>query len=102
QGQIDIRGQQVRTHRSRQQYFPGIDVLDEGIVRRLVQIVGVATRPNGEARLGVHVDQKDAEAGVVQRRSQIGRRRRLSDAAFLIGDGNYPAHVVTPPTCPIV
>ena len=66
----------------------GIHALGEHVVDGGVEVLGVDAEAEGEAGLGVEVDEEDPLALLGERRTERGDSGRLGDAALLVGDGD--------------
>ena len=64
----------------------------EDIGHRSLDGVEVDPEAGGEVRLRVHVDAEDAIALLGKRTGEVDRRRRLADAALLVGDRDHVGH----------
>ena len=65
---------------------------DEHVGHRQLDGVEVDAQAGGEVRLRIHVDAEDAQPVLVERAGEIDGRRRLADAALLIGDRDHVRH----------
>src|ERR1019366_4676044 len=69
----------------------------EDLVDRAFHLSSVDAQATGGVALGVEIDDEDPISGESEISGEIHHRRRLSDAAFLVGAGNCLAHSVPRP-----
>ncbi len=67
--------------------------MDEHVVHRLLERVGVDALRHGQVALRVHVDAQDAMPFLGERHREVERRRGLGDAALLVGERDHVAHI---------
>jgi hypothetical protein len=91
-GEVGAAGQQVEA---------GFRLDDRVLDRRFIEQHVAAVRPRGalvnagshrRIRLRIHVDEQHAPRRLGERRGEVDRRRRLADAAFLVGDRDDAHH----------
>ena len=83
----------VATLRARPARFRDRGAFEEHVVDARVQRALVDARSHGRIALRIKVDDENAAPELSQPGGKIDRRRRLADAAFLIGDTEDSAHV---------
>jgi hypothetical protein len=64
------------------------DLVDEDVVHRRLQRVRIDPLGHREVALWIHVDAEHTVPLLDERRGQVERRRRLGDAALLVGEGD--------------
>ena len=70
----------------------GRAAVGEDVGHRAFDGVEIDAEARGQVRLGIHVDAEDAIALLSERAGEVDRRRRLADAALLIGDRDHVGH----------
>ena len=62
--------------------------MDEHVVHRLLDLVGIDALRHRQVALGVHVDAEDAVALLRERDGDVQRGGGLGHAALLVGEGD--------------
>ena len=90
-GEVDVGGQQSHPARVDDRVV-GLHPLQQHVVQRRRALLGLEAEGEGEAGLGVEVDEEHPLAEIGERQADGLGRRGLGDAAFLVGDREHPRH----------
>ncbi len=92
--EVDVRGRDVDSRGlGRQDHLgQGRSAVGEDVGHRSLDGVEVDAETRGQIRLRIHVDAQDAIALLGERTGEVDRRRRLADAALLVGDRDHVRH----------
>jgi hypothetical protein len=89
--EVDVGGEQLHAARVDDR-IAGFDPLQQDVVERRRARFRLEPEREREAGLGVEVDEQHPLAQIGQGEADGLGRRGLGDAAFLVGDREYPRH----------
>ena len=103
--ELDLRAREVEAGRCDEQalHVRGLDavlerhVLHQDVVHRGLETAVLDPETRRGIALGVEVDDQDPLAELGETGTDVDRRRRLADAALLVGDGHHPRQLVRRP-----
>ena len=90
-GEVDVGGQELHAARVDDR-VAGLHPFQQHVVQRRRARLGLEAEGEREAGLRVEVDEEHPLAEVGQCEADGLGRRGLGDAAFLVGDREYPRH----------